>query len=50
MVYEGTEAKLTCTATTDPEEVQNLSIDWQRDGEYIHYNLAQVAKTSLQLN
>lgn len=41
MVYEGTEAKFTCTATTDPEEVQNLRIDWKKDGQIIDYALAQ---------
>lgn len=41
MVYEGTEAKFTCTATTDPEEVQNLKIEWKKDGQIIDYTLAQ---------
>lgn len=41
MVYEGTEAKFTCTATTDPEEVGNLRIVWKKDGQEIDYNLAQ---------
>ena len=41
MVYEETEAKFTCTATTDPEEVQNLKIEWKKDGEIIDYQLAQ---------
>lgn len=41
MVYEGTEAKFTCTATTDPEEVQNQRIDWKKDGQMINYALAQ---------
>lgn len=41
MVYEGTEAKFTCTATTDPEEVGNLRIEWQKDGQTIDYSLAQ---------
>ena len=41
MVYEGTEAKFTCTGTTDPEEVKNLEINWKKDGELIDYQLAQ---------
>ena len=41
MVYEGTEAKFTCTATTDPEEIDNLVIDWKKDGQIIDYRLAQ---------
>lgn len=41
MVYEGTEAKFTCTATTDPEEVATLEIQWQKDGQTIDYTLAQ---------
>ncbi len=41
MVYEDTEAKFTCTATTDPEEVNNLRIEWNKDGERIDYNVAQ---------
>jgi len=40
-VYEGTEAKFTCTASTDPEEVKNLVIDWKKDGQLIDYQLAQ---------
>ena len=41
MVFEGTEAKFTCTATTDPEEISNLRIDWKKDGQIIDYDLAQ---------
>ena len=41
MIHQGMEVKLTCTATTDPEEVQNLRIDWMKDGGMIDYNLAQ---------
>ena len=41
MVYEDTEAKFTCTATTDPEEIKNLRIDWKKDGEVIDYSIAQ---------
>lgn len=41
MIYEGTEAKFTCTATTDPEEVVNLRIDWMKDNQMINYALAQ---------
>jgi receptor-type tyrosine-protein phosphatase zeta len=41
MIHEGTEAKFTCTATTDPEEVSNLSIEWKKDGQLIDYALAQ---------
>ena len=40
-MYEGTEAKFTCTATTAPEEVANLRIEWKKDGQIIDYNLAQ---------
>ena len=41
MVYAGTEAKFTCTGTTDPEEVQNLEINWEKDGDPINYEAAQ---------
>lgn len=41
MVYENTEAKFTCTATTDPEEVSTLKIEWKKDGQIIDYALAQ---------
>ena len=41
MVYEDTEAKFTCTATTDPEEVNSLRIEWNKDGERIDYLVAQ---------
>jgi len=41
MVFEGTEAKFTCTASTDPEEVPNLDIQWKKDDELIDYRLAQ---------
>ena len=40
MVYYVTEAKFTCTATTDPEEVDNLRIIWKKDDEEIDYRLA----------
>ena len=39
-VNEGTEAKFTCTATTDPEEVNYLEISWKKDGELIDFQLA----------
>ena len=41
MLPEGQEAKLTCTGTTDPDEVQNLKILWAKDGQVINYELAQ---------
>ena len=41
MVYEGTEAKFTCTASTDPEEVDNLVIQWKKDDSLIDYRAAQ---------
>ena len=41
MVYAGTEAKFTCTGTTDPEEVQNLEVNWEKDGDPIDYQVAQ---------
>ena len=41
MVEKGTEAKFTCTATTDPDEVMNMRIDWKKDGQFIDYNRAQ---------
>lgn len=41
MVWYTTEAKFTCTATTDPEEVGNLMINWMKDGQTIDYDLAQ---------
>ncbi|CAD5115432.1 DgyrCDS4407 [Dimorphilus gyrociliatus] len=40
-VYEGTEAKFTCTATTDSEEIQNLRIRWKKDNAYIDFSEAQ---------
>ena len=40
MVYYQTEAKFTCTATTDPEEATNLGINWMKDGQMIDYALA----------
>ena len=40
-VYEDTEAKLTCTATTDPEEEVALRIDWRKDNQPIDYEIAQ---------
>ena len=41
MLPEGTEAKFTCSGTTDPEEVQNLQIVWKKDNQTINYALAQ---------
>ena len=41
MVEKGTEAKFTCTATTDPNEVTNMRIDWMKDGQFIDYKRAQ---------
>jgi len=41
MVYENSEAKFTCTATTDPEEVVNLHIDWLKDGQLLDYAVVQ---------
>lgn len=41
MVFENTEAKFTCTATTDPEEIHNLEIVWEKDGQAIDYTQAQ---------
>ena len=40
-VYAGTEAKFTCTATTDPEEVGKLNIEWKKDDALIDYQRAQ---------
>ena len=37
MVFAGAEAKFTCTATTDPEEVHNLKIVWKKDDQVIDY-------------
>uniref|UniRef100_A0A2C9KWE9 Neuroglian n=1 Tax=Biomphalaria glabrata TaxID=6526 RepID=A0A2C9KWE9_BIOGL len=34
-VYAQSEAKFTCSGTTDPEEVENLKILWQKDGKPI---------------
>lgn len=41
IINAGDEAKLVCTATTDPEELENLKIKWLRDGATINYALAQ---------
>jgi len=41
MIPWGTEAKFTCTATTDPDEVENLKITWKKDNQTISYELAQ---------
>ena len=37
MVYENTEVKFTCTATTDPEEVANLRIVWKKNRKEIDF-------------
>uniref|UniRef100_A0A0B7A4I7 Neuroglian n=1 Tax=Arion vulgaris TaxID=1028688 RepID=A0A0B7A4I7_9EUPU len=37
-VNAGTDAKLTCSGTTDPEEVQNFRIIWNKDGKEITTN------------
>lgn len=42
MVFAGTEAKFTCTATTDPEEVENLKIVWKKDDQIIDYRYVNV--------
>ena len=42
MLPEGTEAKFTCTATTDPEEIQNLRLYWMKDGVEIDYAVRQL--------
>lgn len=34
-VNAGTDAKFTCSGTTDPEEVENFKILWQKDGKDI---------------
>ena len=41
MIPEFTEAKFTCTGTTDPEEVENLKITWKKDNQTINYEMAQ---------
>ena len=41
MVEKGTEAKFTCTATTDPDEIKQMRIDWKKDGQLIDYHRAQ---------
>ena len=41
VVYENSEAKFTCIATTDPEELVNLKIDWLKDGQLLDYALVQ---------
>ena len=41
MIPSGMEAKLTCTGTTDPDEVNNLQILWMKDNQTINYELAQ---------
>ena len=38
-VEEDTEAKFTCTATTDPEEIKNLQVHRARTQSYYRYNL-----------
>ena len=40
-VVEGTEAKITCTGSTDLAEMENYRVDWKKDGSWIDYNLAQ---------
>ena len=42
MLPEGTEAKFTCTATTDPEEIQNLRLYWMKDGVEIDYAVRRI--------
>ena len=37
-VNAGNDGKFTCSGTTDPEEVQNLKILWQKDGKFITAN------------
>ncbi|GFS23806.1 neural cell adhesion molecule L1-like protein [Elysia marginata] len=37
-VFAGSDAKFTCSGTTDPEEVQNLRIVWLKDGKEITTN------------
>ena len=37
-VYAGLDAKFTCSGTTDPEEVKNLRIVWQKDNKDITAN------------
>ena len=41
MVEEGVEAKFTCTGTTDPAEIRNMRVDWEKDGQLIDYVRAQ---------
>jgi len=41
MIPEGMEAKFTCTATTDLDEVENLKITWKKDNQTINYIMAQ---------
>lgn len=41
VVYAGQETKFTCTAITDGDEMQNLVINWQKDGQWIDYTTAQ---------
>ena len=40
-VREYSMAKFLCTASTDPEEVAHLTIDWKKDGRFIDFELAQ---------
>jgi neuronal cell adhesion protein len=41
MVYENSEAKFTCTATTDPDEISNLKVEWLKDGQLLDYAVVQ---------
>ena len=47
-VVEGADVTLTCTATTDPEEEENLKVDWKRGEWFIPYELvARVTKNDV---
>ncbi len=46
MLPEGTEAKFTCTATTDPDEVDNLRLYWRKDGVEIDYAVSTAVCSS----
>ena len=37
-VREGETVNFMCTATTDPEELENLRIEWKKDGKMIEYD------------
>ncbi|OAF71981.1 Neuronal cell adhesion molecule [Intoshia linei] len=37
VIIRGSEAKFTCTATTDLNRISNLKIDWMKDGELFDY-------------